>query len=116
MLIPIFTCVVVIELTDIIFALDSISAVLAVSTDMLVVYTSNIFAILGLRSLYFLVRDGLLSLKYLKYGLGTILLFIASKLFLSSYLELPVLISLAIIVGILLVTVLISILFGNKET
>lgn len=111
---PLLMCIIVIELTDIVFALDSIPAVLAISTDMLVVYTSNIFAILGLRSLYFAIRGGLESLKYLKYGLGAILLFVAFKLLASEFIHIPVLVSLCVILGILGVTIVASLMCRNK--
>ena len=107
---PLFLCILVIELTDIVFALDSIPAVLAISTDTLIVYTSNIFAILGLRSLYFAIRGGLESLRYLKYGLGVILLFVAFKLMSADYVEIPIVVSLAVILGVLLVTILASVI------
>lgn len=111
---PLLMCIIVIELTDIVFALDSIPAVLAISTDMLVVYTSNIFAILGLRSLYFAIRGGLASLKYLKYGLGAILLFVAFKLLASDFIHVPVALSLCVILGILAVTIAASLLHKDK--
>lgn len=112
---PLLMCIIVIELTDIVFALDSIPAVLAISTDMLVVYTSNIFAILGLRSLYFAIRGGLASLKYLKYGLGAILLFVSFKLLASEFIHIPVVMSLLIILGILGITIVASLLIKDKE-
>ena len=112
---PLMMCIIVVELTDIIFALDSIPAVLAISTDTLVVYTSNIFAILGLRSLYFAIRGGLASLRYLKYGLGIILMFVAVKLLISGFYHIPVLLSLLVILGTLAVTVMVS-LAANKRS
>lgn len=105
---PLLMCILVIELTDIVFALDSIPAVLAISTDMLVVYTSNIFAILGLRSMYFAIRGGLASLRYLKYGLGIILLFVAFKLLAADFVEIPIPLSLGVILGTLAVTIVAS--------
>ena len=105
---------IVIEFSDLVFALDSIPAVLALSNDLLVIYTSNIFAILGLRSLYFAIKGGLSSLKYLKYGLGVILLFIAVKLLLVDFIEIPIMTSLAVIVGVLLITIVASLLSKDK--
>ena len=96
-----FLCVIVIELTDIVFALDSIPAVLAISTDTLVIYTSNIFAVMGL---FFVIHGGMQSLRYLKYGLGIILLFVAFKLLAHHFIDIPVLLSLVVIVGVLAVT------------
>ncbi len=115
MMTPLLMCILVIELTDIIFALDSIPAVLAISTDMMVIYTSNIFAILGLRSLYFAIRGGLASLRYLKYGLGVILLFVAFKLLAADFVEIPVVLSLAIILGTLAVTIVVSLLGSRRD-
>ena len=116
MITPLLMCVIVIELSDLVFALDSIPAVLALSTDLLVIYTSNIFAILGLRSLYFAIKGGLNSLRYLKYGLGAILLFIAAKLLLVDFIEVPIVVSLGIILGVLLITIVASLLAARKGT
>ena len=113
---PLFMCILVIELTDIVFALDSIPAVLAISTDMLIVYTSNIFAILGLRSLYFAIRGGLESLSYLKYGLGVILLFVAFKLLASDLVHIPVWVSLVVILEVLAVTIVASLAMNRRQT
>lgn len=116
---PLLMCILVIELTDVVFAADSIPAVLAISTDVLVVYTSNIFAVLGLRSLYFAIRGGLASLRYLKYGLGAILLFVAFKLLAADFVKIPVAASLIVIVCVLGATVAASLLVrgrGGAET
>lgn len=107
-------CVFVVELTDIVFALDSLPAVLAISTDTLVIYTSNIFAVMGLRSLFFVIKGGMNSLVYLKYGLGAILLFVAVKLLIHDIYEIPILASLAVILGMLLVTVAASLYRSRK--
>ena len=84
---PLLLCVIVIELSDVIFALDSIPAVLAISTDTFIVYTSNIFAIMGLRSLYFTIKESMKSLRFLNYGLGIILAFVEFKLITEKYIE-----------------------------
>jgi tellurite resistance protein TerC len=86
-----------VEATDLIFALDSIPAVLAISRDPFIVYTSNIFAILGLRSLYFVLAGLLDKLRLLHYGLAVILAFVALKMLLVHWIEVPVTISLAVI-------------------
>jgi tellurite resistance protein TerC len=112
---PLLLCVIVIELTDIVFAVDSIPAVLAITTDRFVVYTSNIFAVLGLRSLYFAIRGSLASLEYLKYGLGIILVFVGVKLLISNFIEIPVLASLAFILGVLAITIVLSLLLRKKK-
>ena len=111
---PMLLCVIAIELTDIVFALDSIPAVLAISTDTFIVYTSNIFAILGLRSLYFAIRGSLNSLAYLKYGLGVILAFVGVKMIISEYVHIDVVSSLAFIGMVLLVTVVMSLALNRR--
>lgn len=110
----ILMCIIVIELSDIIFALDSIPAVLAISTDTLVIYTSNIFAVMGLRSMFFVIKGGLAKLKYLKYGLGAILLFVSVKLLSHSFIEIPIVLSLAVILIVLAVTVVASLAVKDK--
>jgi tellurite resistance protein TerC len=112
---PLLLCVIAIEFTDIVFALDSIPAVLAISTDTFIVYTSNIFAILGLRSLYFVIRGSLDSLAYLKYGLGIILAFVGVKMIVSDFVQIDVLSSLAFIGVVLLVTVVVSIAASRRQ-
>ena len=92
-----------VELTDLLFAFDSIPAVLAVSHDPFIVYTSNIAAVLGLRSLYFALASLLGRLRYLHYGLGVLLGFVALKMLLSRWFDVPITISLAIIGGIVAV-------------
>ena len=114
MMTPLLLCVIVIEISDLVFALDSIPAVLALSSDLLVIYTSNIFAILGLRSLYFAIKGGLNSMKYLKYGLGVILLFIAAKLLLNEVIEIPIAASLGVIVAVLSVTIIASLMAKDR--
>jgi len=112
---PLFLCIVVVELSDIIFAFDSIPACLSISTDMFIVYTSNIFAIMGLRSLFFALKGTMESLKYMKYGLGAILAFVGIKMLIADYYEISVLTSLAVIIGLLVVTIAIS-MISNKRT
>lgn len=97
-----------VEMTDLLFAIDSIPAVLAVSRDPFVVYTSNIAAILGLRSLYFALASLLDRLRYLHYGLGVLLGFVAFKMIAAEWIDVPITISLAIIGGILAVCALAS--------
>ncbi len=97
---PLLLAIVAIELTDLLFAIDSIPAVLAITHDTFVVYTSNIFAILGLRSLYFVLSGLLDRLHLLHYGLAIILAFVALKMLLAHWIEIPISISLAVIVGV----------------
>lgn len=103
-----------VEFTDVLFAVDSIPAVLAVSHDPFVVYTSNIAAILGLRSLYFALAALLDRLRYLHYGLGAMLAFVAFKMLASRWLEVPITISLAIMGAILGICAVVSWIAGNK--
>lgn len=104
-----------VEFTDVLFAVDSIPAVLAVSHDPFVVYTSNIAAILGLRSLYFALAALLDRLRYLHYGLGAMLAFVAFKMLASHWLEVPITISLAIMGAILGICAVVSWIAGNKS-
>jgi tellurite resistance protein TerC len=105
-----------VEVTDLLFAVDSIPAVLAISHDPFVVYTSNIAAILGLRSLYFGLAGLLDRLRYLHYGLGALLAFIALKMLAAKWLEVPITLSLAIIGAILVLCTVVSVLApGGKH-
>jgi tellurite resistance protein TerC len=111
-----FLVLIVIELTDIVFAFDSIPAIFAITTDPFIVFTSNIFAILGLRSLYFVLADIQGMFEYLKTGLAIILLFIGVKLILKPlHVEVPIVLSLTFIVAVLLVSILISIIGHRKK-
>ncbi len=95
--------VLAVEATDLLFALDSIPAVLAITRDPFIVYSSNIFAILGLRSLYFAMAGVLESLRLLHYGLAVILIFVAAKMLLAAWITVPAWVSLLVILAILLV-------------
>jgi len=108
-------CLVVIELTDIVFALDSIPAVLSVSTDTFIMITSNIFAILGLRSLYFVLAGAMEKFKYLKYALAVLLIFIGVKMLLHKWLFLEHWISLIVIAGIIGAGVALSLILSERE-
>ncbi|MDN3671116.1 TerC/Alx family metal homeostasis membrane protein [Echinicola jeungdonensis] len=101
--------VAVIEFTDLLFAVDSIPAIFAVSNDPIILYTSNIFAILGLRALYFLLANAFDMFQYLKYGLAIILVFIGAKMVLSSFLHISSLYSLSVVIGILFCSMMLSI-------
>jgi tellurite resistance protein TerC len=104
-----------IEVTDILFAVDSIPAVLAISHDPFVVYTSNIAAILGLRSLYFALASLLNRFRYLHYGLGAMLAFVAFKMLAARWIDVPIVLSLAIMGAILTVCAVVSWMAGNRE-
>ncbi len=103
-----------VEFTDLLFAVDSIPAVLAVSHNPFVVYTSNIAAILGLRSLYFALASLLNRLRYLHYGLGALLAFIAFKMLAARWIDLPITLSLAVIGAILAICATVSVMSGGK--
>lgn len=105
---PMLIALVIIEMTDLVFALDSIPAILAITTDSFLVITSNIFAILGLRSLYFLLAGMIDKFYYLKPGLAAILLFIGIKMLISEVYEIPIPTSIAIIFGILGLAIILS--------
>ena len=112
---PLFIVLLLIEFTDLIFAVDSIPAILAITDDAFIVYTSNVFAILGLRSLYFALAGITKYFHYLKYGLATVLMFVGMKMVMVDYYKVPTEISLAVIAIILAVSVLASILYPPKE-
>lgn len=113
---PLFVVVVLIEATDLIFAVDSIPAILAITDDPFIVYTSNVFAILGLRSLYFALSGIEKYFHYLKYGLATILAFVGAKMCLTDFYKIPIEISLIAIVSILITSILASVMFPKKVT
>lgn len=112
---PLFLVVVLIEGTDLIFAVDSIPAILAISDDPFIVYTSNVFAILGLRSLYFAVAAIEGYFRYLKYGLAAVLTFVGVKMCLTDIFKIPVEISLIVIVLILGASMLASVFLRKAE-
>jgi len=113
---PLLTVIAVIEFTDLLFAVDSIPAIFAVSNDPFILYTSNIFAILGLRSLYFLLSNFIHMFSKLPYGLSIILSFIGVKMIISPWFHISSPISLGIVGGVLVLSVIISIMFPEKET
>jgi tellurite resistance protein TerC len=106
---PLFVALIIVETTDIVFALDSVPAVLAVTRDPFLVYTSNVFAMLGLRSLYFVLAGAVERFRYLRVGLAAILVFFGARLLLSDVVEFPNHISLAVIAVALSLSVLVSI-------
>jgi len=112
---PLFVVLIAIETTDLIFAVDSIPAILSITTDPFIVYTSNVFALLGLRALYFALASMMRLFHYLQYGLGVILAFIGVKMMLTSVYKIPVGVALAVIAGVLLISVLFSVMWPPKE-
>ena len=111
---PLLAAVMVIEMSDLIFAVDSIPAVLSITQDTFLVYSSNIFAIIGLRSLYFLLSGMAGKFPYLKYGISVILFFVGVKMLLSHFFPIPIVASLGVIVGILALSILASKIFPPK--
>ena len=105
---PLLVALVVIETTDVIFALDSIPAVFAVTRDPFLVYTSNVFALLGLRSLYFVLAGAIRDLRFLRTGLGIMLVFVSAKMLLAEIVEIPPVVSLAVVVCIFAVAIVAS--------
>jgi tellurite resistance protein TerC len=112
---PLFLVVVMIEVTDLIFAVDSIPAILAISEDPFIVYTSNVFAILGLRSLYFALAGIESYFRYLKYGLAAILCFVGTKMCLADVIKIPVELSLIVIIFVLGISMLASVVVSRPE-
>ena len=115
---PLFVVLIMIETTDIIFAVDSIPAILAVTQDPFIVYSSNIFAILGLRALYFALAGLMKLFRYLHYGLAAILVFVGAKMILNHHFSAKIIsieLSLGFIVGILLISVIISLLKPKEQ-
>ncbi|MBS1681378.1 MAG: TerC family protein [Bacteroidetes bacterium] len=112
---PLFLVVVLIEATDLIFAVDSIPAILAVSDDPFIVYTSNVFAILGLRSLYFALSGIEKYFHYLKFGLSVILVFVGVKMCIVDFYKIPIELSLIVILFVLVIAMLSSVMFPKKQ-
>jgi tellurite resistance protein TerC len=112
---PLFAVLVMVELTDVIFAVDSIPAIFAVTTDPFIVFTSNIFAILGLRALYFLLADMADRFHLLKYGVAVVLVFVGIKLLVANWFHVPVLLSLSFVVVILAISVIVSLLVTRTK-
>ena len=112
---PLFVVLLIVEFTDLIFAVDSIPAILAISNDTFIIFTSNVFAILGLRALYFALAGITKYFHYLKYGLSAILVFVGTKMVIAGFYKIPILYSLLTILGILFVSIMLSILFPEKE-
>jgi len=112
---PLFVVLLVVETTDILFATDSIPAILAITRDPFIVYTSNVFAILGLRSMYFALAGMMKLFHYLNYGLAVVLMFIGAKMLLPERYNVPTWAALAVVAGVLALSVVASLLFPKKE-
>jgi tellurite resistance protein TerC len=112
---PLFITLLVLETTDIVFATDSIPAILGITTDPFLVYTSNIFAILGLRALYFLLAGVMRLFRFLHYGLSLILVFVGLKMVTEKFIHLGVDMELGIVLAILALSILASIAIPSKD-
>jgi len=107
---PLFIVLLVIESTDVVFAVDSIPAILAISRDVFIIYTSNVFAILGLRAVYFALAGIMPMFHYLHYGLSAILVFVGVKMLVGPFYHMPELLALSVVAGILVLSIVISLL------
>lgn len=112
---PLFIVLLMVETTDVIFAVDSIPAILGITHDPFIVYTSNVFAILGLRSIYFALAGLMQLFHYLNYGLCAILVFVGVKMLVSEFYHIPVAVALGAIVGVLLLSILASIIWPREK-
>lgn len=112
---PLLVVLLVVETTDLLFAVDSIPAVLAITLNAFIVYTSNIFAILGLRSMYFALAGMMEFFHYLHYGLSVVLIFVGAKMLASHYYQIPTAWALGVVAGVLLVSVLVSVVRPKKN-
>ena len=113
---PLALALLMVETADLIFALDSLPAIFAVTQDAFIIFTSNIFAIVGLRSLYFVLAGALGYFRYLKIGLAIVLIFIGAKMLARIWaFDLPTLVALAVVAGIILAAILVSVLAAKRE-
>jgi tellurite resistance protein TerC len=110
-----FLVLVLIEASDLIFAMDSIPAIFAVTTDPFIVLTSNIFAILGLRALYFLLADMAERFHLLKYGLAVVLMFVGTKMLIVDWFKIPVAVSLGVIIAVLGISMMLSLIASRAK-
>ncbi|MBF0143941.1 MAG: TerC family protein [Magnetococcales bacterium] len=115
MVTPLFIVLISVEIADVMFAVDSVPAIFAVTTDPFIVVTSNIFAIMGLRSMYFALAGLSQRLRYLKYGLATVLMFIGTKILLAGVYAIPIAVALGVTAGILAVAVIASLVKTSGE-
>jgi len=111
-----FVILLVIEFTDVIFAVDSVPAIFSITQDPYIVYFSNIFAIIGLRSLFFLIQNVVEKFRFLKIGLSVLLVFIGVKMLIHGYYQIPTMNSLLIVLSILVVSIVLSVIFPAKES
>lgn len=112
---PLMLVLILIEVSDLIFAVDSIPAIFAITTDPFIVFTSNMFAIMGLRALYFVLADVADRFHYLRYGLAIVLLFVGGKMLLAHWFHIPVAISLTVVAAILIISVAASLILSRGK-
>jgi tellurite resistance protein TerC len=112
---PLLLVLILVEFTDLIFAIDSIPAIFGVTTDPFLVFTSNIFAVMGLRSLYFLLAAVVDRFHLLKYGLALILTFVGFKMLTERWIDIDIMLSLAIILGVLALSVVASLIWSRPD-
>jgi tellurite resistance protein TerC len=112
---PLAVVLLLVETTDLVFALDSIPAIFAITQKPFIVFTSNVFAILGLRSLYFVLANAIDYFRLLKYGLAIVLVFIGAKMIADIWdVHIPIMLSLGIVAGIIILSIVLSVLFAKR--
>jgi tellurite resistance protein TerC len=108
---PLLVVLLVVETTDIVFSVDSIPAILAITLNAFIVYTSNVFAILGLRSMYFAVSGLIKIFRFLRYGLALVLILVGAKMLAANYFRVPIGVTLSVVAGVLLISMAVSAIF-----
>jgi tellurite resistance protein TerC len=111
---PLLVVLLVIETTDVLFAVDSIPAVLAITLNAFIVYTSNVFAILGLRSMYFAVSGLMKVFRFLHYGLAVVLVLVGLKMIAADYVHIPIAATLGVVAGVLAISIAASVAYPGK--
>lgn len=112
---PLFVCLLVVETTDVVFAIDSIPAIFAITTDPFIVLSSNLMAVLGLRSLYFVLAEIHASFTYVKYGVGVVLAYVGLKMLMMDLYKIDTIVSLGIILSILTISVILSVIHNKRH-
>lgn len=112
---PLFVCLLVVETTDVVFAIDSIPAIFAITTDPFIVLTSNLMAVLGLRSLYFVLAEIHASFVFVKYGVGVVLTYVGIKMLIADLIKIDTMVSLLVIITILTTSVLLSLVHNARH-
>jgi tellurite resistance protein TerC len=107
---PLFLVLILVEISDVVFAVDSVPAIFGITNDPFIIFTSNIFAILGLRSMFFLLVHAAEKFYYIRHGVGVILVFIGIKMLTAHWYKLPIAIALSVVIGILVFCILLSVM------